>query len=75
MKKLELPAEPTSDFDVASVQGLPIRQETDMTTLDYATLYETEFRFRRRRAVWQRILATAVFTLWPLAVVGAMALR
>lgn len=46
-----------------------------MTTLDYATLYETEFRFRRRRAVWQRILATAVFTLWPLAVVGAMALR
>lgn len=46
-----------------------------MTTLDYATLYETEFRHRRRRALWLRILAATSFTLWPLAVVGAMALR
>ena len=46
-----------------------------MTTLDYATLYETEFRHRCRRALWLRILAVTSFTLWPLAVVGAMALR
>lgn len=46
-----------------------------MTTFDYAALYETEFRHRRRRAVWMRILAATAFTLWPLAVVGAMALR
>ncbi len=26
-----------------------------MTTLDYAALYETEFRHRRRRVVWLRI--------------------
>ncbi len=46
-----------------------------MTTLDYASLYETEFRHRRRRAVWLRILAVTAFTLWPLAVLGAMSLR
>ena len=46
-----------------------------MTTLDYAALYETEFRHRRRREVWLRILAATAFTLWPLVVVGAMALR
>jgi hypothetical protein len=46
-----------------------------MTTLDYAALYETEFRHRRRRVVWLRILAATAFTLWPLAVVGAIALR
>ncbi len=46
-----------------------------MTTLDYATLYETEFRHRVRRTIWLRVLAATAFTLWPLAVVGAMALR
>lgn len=46
-----------------------------MTTLDYAQVYETHFRHRRRRAIWLRILAATAFTLWPLAVVGAIALR
>lgn len=46
-----------------------------MPTLDYAQVYETQFRHRRRRALWLRIVAATAFTLWPLAVVGAMALR
>jgi hypothetical protein len=46
-----------------------------MTTLDYAQVYETQFRHRRRRTLWLRLLAVTAFTLWPLAVVGAMALR
>jgi hypothetical protein len=46
-----------------------------MTTLDYAQVYETQFRHRHRRTIWLRVLAATAFTLWPLAVVGAMALR
>ena len=46
-----------------------------MTTLDYAQVYETHFRHRARRTMWLRIVAATAFTLWPLAVVGAMALR
>lgn len=45
-----------------------------MTALDYAQVYETQFRHRRRRAVWLRTLAATAFTLWPLAVLGAMAM-
>ena len=46
-----------------------------MTTLDYAQVYETQFRHRRRRTMWLRVLAATAFTLWPLAVVVAMAMR
>ena len=46
-----------------------------MTPLDYAQVYETHFRYRARRTMWLRIVAATAFTLWPLAVVGAMALR
>jgi len=46
-----------------------------VTTLDYARFYEVYYRRQRRREVWIRILAVTAFTLWPLAVVGAMALR
>lgn len=45
-----------------------------MTTLDYAQVYETQFRHRRRLAIWLRAFAVTAFVLWPLAVVGAMAM-
>lgn len=45
-----------------------------MTTLDYAQVYETQFRARRRLAMWLRTLAATAFVLWPLAVVGVMAM-
>lgn len=46
-----------------------------MTTLDYAKVFETRIRPRRRRTMWLRVLAATAFTLWPLAVVGVMAMR
>ena len=46
-----------------------------MTTLDYAQVYETQFRHRRRRTMWLRILVSTAFVMWPLAVVGALAMR
>lgn len=46
-----------------------------MTTLDYAKVFETRIRPRRRLAIWLRTLAATAFVLWPLAVVGAMAVR
>lgn len=46
-----------------------------MTTLDYAQVYETQFRHRCRLAMWLRACAATAFVMWPLAVVGAMAMR
>ena len=46
-----------------------------MTVLDYAQVYETQFRARRRAAMWLRTLSVTAFVLWPLALVGVMAIR
>ncbi len=46
-----------------------------MTALDYAQVYETQFRARRRLAMCLRTLVATAFVMWPLAVVGALAMR
>ena len=46
-----------------------------MTTLDYAQLFETQIRPRRRLRLALRALAAVTFAAWPLAVVVLMTWR
>lgn len=43
-----------------------------MTTLDYAHVFETQFRARRRLRLILRAVAAVTFAAWPLAAVVLM---
>ncbi len=43
-----------------------------MTTLDYAHVFETQFRTRRRWRLVLRALAAVIFAAWPLAAVALL---
>lgn len=45
-----------------------------MTTLDYAHIFETQYRPRRRLRLLLKALAVIVFALWPLAAVALLTL-